>query len=69
MDSLLSCFLRELHGDCAQTIQLCAAMEYIDKKDTVVKPVSLAELNNLMTIDTSNNSIFSSFHGDVQSLI
>ena len=32
MDSLLYCFLRELRGDCAQTIQLCAAMEYIDKK-------------------------------------
>ena len=45
MDSLLSCFLRELHIDCAQTIQLCEAMEYVDKNETVVKHVSLLELN------------------------
>lgn len=57
-----------MHGDCAQTIQLCAAMEYVDKKDTVVKPLSLLELNELLTIDTSKISIVSSFHGDVQSL-
>ena len=69
MDSLLFYFLCELHGDCAQTIQLCAAMEYVDKKDTVVKPVSLSELNNLLTIDTSNHSMFSSSHGYVQSLL
>ena len=68
MDSLISCLLRELHGDCAHTIQLCADMEYVDKNETIVKPVSLLELNELLTIDTSNELVFSLFHENVQSL-
>ena len=68
MDSLLSCFLKELSGDSSQTVQLCASMEYIVKKEAVAEPVSLSHFDELLCVDTSNNSSFSIFHGKVQEL-
>ena len=62
IDALLSCFLRELRGDCSQTIQLCFSMEYVGKKDVAAKPVSLSDLNKIMCVDTSKESYFSLFH-------
>ena len=56
MDSMLSCFLKEIIGDSTQTVQLCAAMEYIAKKEPVAVPVSLSHLDELLCVDTSNNS-------------
>ena len=49
-------------------MQLCAAMEYIDKKEPVAVHVSLSHLDELLCVDTSNNSSFSIFHGKVQEL-
>ena len=67
MDLLFSCFVEELHSDCLQTMQLCVSMEYVNKKEVMVKPVSLSNLNGLLCVNTSNESPFLLvFRGKIQ---
>jgi len=66
-DSLLSCFIREIHGDSKQTIMLCSSMEAIQTLANVGIPdVSPIDVGKSIGVDTGKGSKFVIFHNEVQ---